>query len=344
LRTRDALPGTSARAKRSARASGLLDGEHDVIGDGSVACAETLARSGTIPCSGRASRRRPRASLERGEGMSERFVRPPSAESLGEAPGRARLAGRRVLVVGGGQRAFDAASDPIGNGRAMCRLFAREGARVAVADKQRASAEETVAQIARGGGRAFAIEADVTSPADVSRMVGEATRGMGGIDGLVLNVGIGVGSLGLAGTNAEAWDLTFAVNVRGAMLTCQAALPVLAEGSPIVFISSIAGLTSGSQLPAYDASKAALAGLMRHVAREGAPRGIRANIVAPGLVDTPLGRLASAGRPSRARAATPFGRQATGWEIAYAALFLVSDESVYVSAQSLAVDAGITGM
>ena len=101
---------------------------------------------------------------------------------------------------------------------------------------------------------------------------------------------------------------------------------------------------SGSRLPAYDASKAALAGLMRHVALEGAPRGIRANIVAPGLVDTPLGRLATQGRPSRAGTRTPFGRQATAWEIAYAALFFLSGESVYVTAQILAVDAGITGI
>ena len=276
--------------------------------------------------------------------MSDANVRALSAESRGEAPGRGRLAGRRMLVVGGGQRTFDAATDPVGNGRAMCRLFAREGAHVAVADKLRASAAETVAAISGEGGRALAVEADVTKPDDVTRMVDEAKRGLGGLDGLVLNVGIGVGALGLAGTNAEAWDLTFAVNVRGAMLACQAALPVLADGSPIVFISSIAGLTSGSQLPAYDASKAALAGLMRHVAREGAPRGIRANVVCPGLVDTPLGRLATAGRPSRARSAIPFGRQATGWEVAYAALFFVSDESVYVTGQILAVDAGITGM
>jgi NAD(P)-dependent dehydrogenase (short-subunit alcohol dehydrogenase family) len=276
--------------------------------------------------------------------MTERSVRAPSAESLGEAPGRGRLAGRSILVVGGGQRTFDAATDPVGNGRAMCRLFAREGAHVAVADKARASAEETVQLIAADGGRALAVEADVTQPADVTRMVDEAKRGLGGLDGLVLNVGIGVGALGLAGASAESWDLTFAVNVRGAMLACQAALPALADGSPIVFISSIAGLTSGSQLPAYDASKAALEGLMRHVAREGAPRGIRANVVCPGLVDTPLGRFATAGRPSRARTAVPFGRQATGWEIAYAALFFVSDESVYVTAQVLAVDAGLTGM
>jgi NAD(P)-dependent dehydrogenase (short-subunit alcohol dehydrogenase family) len=119
---------------------------------------------------------------------------------------------------------------------------------------------------------------------------------------------------------------------------------VLDDGSAIVFISSVAGLRSGSQLPAYDASKAALGGLMRHVAREGARRGIRANVVCPGLVDTPLGRLATAGRPSRAKSAIPFGRQATGWEIAYAALFFISDESVYVTAQLLAVDAGVSGM
>ena len=111
-----------------------------------------------------------------------------------------------------------------------------------------------------------------------------------------------------------------------------------------MFISSIAGLRSGSQLIAYDASKAALGGLMRNVAKEGARRGIRANIIYPGLVDTPLGRHTSAGRPSRSAAGVPFGRMATGWEIAYAALFFISDESVYVNAQALAVDSGITGL
>ncbi len=128
------------------------------------------------------------------------------------------------------------------------------------------------------------------------------------------------------------------------MLICKAALPKLDEGSSIIFISSIAGLVAGSRLPSYDASKAALGGLMRHVAMEGTRRGIRANIIAPGLVDTPLGRLATQGRPSRGRSPTPFGRQATGWEIAYAALFFMSDESVYVNAQTLAVDCGMTGI
>ena len=83
---------------------------------------------------------------------------------------------------------------------------------------------------------------------------------------------------------------------------------------------------------------------MRNVAREGARRGIRANIICPGLVDTPLGRHTSAGRPSRSAAGVPAGRMATGWEIAYAALFFMSDESVYVNAQTLAVDSGITGL
>ncbi len=276
--------------------------------------------------------------------QTERYVRPLSAESRGDAPGRNRLKGRRILVVGGGQRVVDAASDPIGNGRAMSILFAREGATVAVADMNLAAAEATVAKIGIEGGRAMAIEADISKPDDVRRMVGEADRILGGLDGLVLNVGVGVGALGLAGATAEDWDKTLAINLRGPMLCCQAALPVLADGSPVVFISSIAGLVAGSRLPAYDASKAALAGLMRHVALEGAAHGIRANVVAPGLVDTPLGRLATQGRPSRGRSPTPFGRQATGWEIAYAALFLMSDESVYVNAQVIAVDSGMTGI
>ncbi|MDX5366400.1 MAG: SDR family oxidoreductase [Alphaproteobacteria bacterium] len=276
--------------------------------------------------------------------MAEGYVKPLPPESAGTAPGRDRLKGRKILIVGGGQRVLDAATDPVGNGRAMSVLFAREGAAIAVADMNRASAEETASLIAGEGGKAQAIEADISRPADVERMIAEAEGALGKIDGLVLNVGIGVGGLGLEGATPEDWDKVLTVNLRGPMLCCKAALPKLADGSPIVFISSIAGLVAGSRLPAYDASKAALGGLMRHVAMEGARRGIRANIVAPGLVDTPLGRLATQGRPSRGRTPVPFGRQATGWEIAYAALFLVSDESVYITAQTLAVDSGMTGI
>ena len=274
---------------------------------------------------------------------TERYVRPLSAESLGDAPGRGRLTGRRILVVGGGQRIFDPATDPIGNGRAMSILFGREGAEVAVADIDRNSAEHTVKRITADGGRAFAVEADVTVEADVRRMIDEAHRTMGGLDGMVLNIGT-FGKTGLDNVSAEEWNRIYDVNVRGPMLCCREALAKFEDGGSIVFISSIAALRAGSQMAVYDSSKAALGGLMRNIAHVGARRGIRANLVYPGLVDTPNGRAAGADRPSRGTSRVPFGRQATAWEIAYAVLFFLSDESVYVTAQTLAVDSGLSGM
>ena len=126
--------------------------------------------------------------------------------------------------------------------------------------------------------------------------------------------------------------------------TCSAAaLEVMPGGGAIVVISSIAGLTPGSRIPAYDASKAALTGLCRQVAAEGARKGIRANVVAPGLIDTPLGRLATGGRPSRAKAPVPLGRQGTAWEVAEPVVFLLSDAASYITSQLLAVDGGLTG-
>lgn len=274
--------------------------------------------------------------------MSERSIHLPP-ESEGTAPGRARLKGRRVLVVGGGQMDIGEADTPIGNGRAISVLFAREGAGVAVADRDEASAAATVSLIDKENGNAFAIRADATKEDDIIRMVDDAVQGLGDLDGLVLNVGIGAGGAWLEGTTAESWDRVFAVNIRSHMLTVKHALPRMAEGSSIVFISSIAGMTAGSRLPAYDASKAGLAGLCRHVAFEGARRAIRANIVAPGLMDTSIGRLATRGRPNRAATNVPLNRQGTGWETAYAALFLMSEESAYVTGQTIAVDGGLTG-
>ena len=279
---------------------------------------------------------------EPADARPERYVRPLPAESEGRAPGRGRLKGRRILIVGGGQRIFDAATDPIGNGRAMSILCAREGAHVAVADVNRASADHTVSRITEEGGRAFSIEADVTAEQDVARMIEEAHRTMGGLDGMVLNVGT-FGKVGLDGVSAEEWNRIYDVNVRGPMFCCRQALDRFENGGSIVFISSIAALKAGSQMAVYDSSKAALGGLMRNIAHHGARRGIRANLVYPGLVDTPNGRAAGAGRPSRGKAGTPFGRQATAWEIAYAVLFFLSDESVYITAQTLAVDSGLSG-
>src|ERR671911_1334830 len=264
-------------------------------------------------------------------------------EATGRAPGRGRLNGRRVLVVGAGTRATADPDAPIGNGRAIAALAAREGAMVACADRDEAAALATAELVVAGGGSAEVLVGDVAQAEDCAALVAGAEARLGTLDGLVLNVGIGQG-IRLEGTSVEDWDATFAVNVRAHFLVCQAALPDLADGASVVFISSIAGITPGSQIPAYDTSKAALGGLCRHVANEGARRGIRANVVAPGLIDTPIGRAASAGRPSRDRTPVPLQRQGTAWEIAYATVFLLSDEASYITGQTLVVDGGLTAL
>jgi NAD(P)-dependent dehydrogenase (short-subunit alcohol dehydrogenase family) len=262
------------------------------------------------------------------------------AEAAGRAPGRNRLAGRKVVVVGAGTRSSADPEAPPGNGRATALLAAREGAAVACVDLDADAARATADMVAAEGGRASSLEADVRDAAACERLVGESRDALGGLDGVVLNVGIGLGG-GLAGTSPEDWDTTFAVNVRSHFLVTRAAMEHLGRGSSIVFVSSLAGLQPGSRLPAYDSSKAALAGLSRHVAREGARRGVRANVVAPGLIDTPLGRVATEGRPGRGRTPVPLGRQGTPWEVAHAIVFLLSHEASYVTGHTLVVDGGL---
>jgi NAD(P)-dependent dehydrogenase (short-subunit alcohol dehydrogenase family) len=263
--------------------------------------------------------------------------------TLGTAPGLARLQGRRILVVGAGRETHGISDPPVGNGQAISRLAAREGATVACADLVEAHAQETVDAIARDErGRAVAIAADAGREADVIRMLDDAAKSLGGLDGIVCNVGIGRG-FGLAGTTAEDWDTVLGVNLRSHFLCVKHGLPRLPAGASIVLISSIAGRRAGSNLPAYDASKSALSALLRHTTREAMSAGVRINAVVPGLIDTSLGRMATAQRPNRTRT-LPFGRQGTAWEIAYATVFLLSNEAAYVAGHELVVDGGLTAM
>lgn len=260
----------------------------------------------------------------------------PPDEARGAAPGRNRLDGRRILIVGGGQQNYGIEAPPIGNGRAMSVLLAREGASVAIADIDGASAQAT-AELADT--EATVIVADAAEESEVTRMVSSTVDALGGLDGVVLNVGIAAGFM-LRGTTAEDWDRVMAVNLRAHFLTCKHALNAMANGGAIVLIGSV-GSREVLPFPAYGASKAALESLCRQAAIEGAPH-IRVNLLVPGLVDTSLGRLASSVSPARDQVKIPAGRQGTAWEVAYAALFLLSSESSYVTGQSLVVDGGLT--
>jgi len=276
-------------------------------------------------------------------------ISPPAEltpEANGRVPGRSRLKGKNILVVGGGQsnNDFDP-NPPIGNGRAICLLLAREGAAVAVADISRAAADVTTASIQEEGiGSGTTIVGDVSTETGCKGIVQQTLDHFNGkLDGLVIVVGIlGAGPLYTRGS-AEYFDRVMNINLRAHYLLYQAALPHIekSEGAA-VSIGSIAAYMPASPEAAYHASKAALRVLIQNIAYQFAPK-VWVNLVVPGLIDTPMGRSAGLAVKGRNASAIPLSRQGTGWDIAYAVLFLLSGESSFITAQEIIVDGGTLG-
>jgi NAD(P)-dependent dehydrogenase (short-subunit alcohol dehydrogenase family) len=257
-----------------------------------------------------------------------------------------RLAGKVAIVGGAGQTP----GDTIGNGRATAILFAREGARVVAVDRLLASAEETVGLIDAEGGAAVAVEADATREAECAALVQRVLDLHGRIDVLHNNVGIGGGDAGPAHVEEAVWDHIMAVNLKSVILPCKHVLPVMRRqrAGAIVNVSSIAAVCA-TPIVAYKASKAGVNAYTQSLAIGNAKYGIRANVVMPGLMNTPMAiegiaraRGISKEDLVRARdAQVPLGgKMGTAWDVAYAALFLASDEARFITGVALAVDGG----
>jgi NAD(P)-dependent dehydrogenase (short-subunit alcohol dehydrogenase family) len=261
----------------------------------------------------------------------------PSAAS--DELGTSRLAGRRILVVGAGQRDYGLENPPIGNGRAMSVLFAREGAALALMDVDADSLAETERLVREEGVPCMSVLGDAADEDAVAAAFEQSRTMLGGLDGLVMNVGIGAG-LRFAGTSVEDWDRVMAVNLRSHFLGCKHALASFPDGGTVVLIGSLAGRES-MPIPSYAASKAALEAVCRNAAVEGAPR-VRVNVLAPGLIDTSLGRMATQLNPARGDVRIPAGRQGSAWEVARCALFLLGQDSSYVTGQTLIADGGLS--
>jgi NAD(P)-dependent dehydrogenase (short-subunit alcohol dehydrogenase family) len=257
-----------------------------------------------------------------------------------------RVEGKVGIVVGGGQTA----GQTIGNGRATAILLAREGARVVVADRRLESAEETVKMIRDEGGEAVAVATDATSEASVRELMALTLARYGKLDFLHNNVGasIALGDAVATEITEEAFDRSFAVNLKTAWLASKHAMPALRESAgSIVNISSLAVLQA-YPLVGYKTMKAALVALTHNLAAANAQYGVRVNVILPGLMNTPMAieaRVAQ-GRAREEVVATrdakiPLGRKmGTGWDTAYAALFLHSDEARFITGVALPVDGG----
>ena len=259
-----------------------------------------------------------------------------------------RMQDKVAIVVGAGQ----SPGIGVGNGRATAMLFAREGARVLCADRDLASAEETVSLIECEGGIAAACRVDVVEEADLKSMVKDCTARWGRIDTLHNYVGISVAGddAGPLEITTEAFDLIMSVNLRSVVLACKHALPVMREqgAGSIINISSLAAIENYPWVT-YKASKSAMIAYTQQIAIQNAAHGVRANVILPGLMDTPMAvdtRAREWNTPREEIAAArdarvPLrGKMGTAWDVAYAALFLASDEASFVTGVALPVDGG----
>jgi NAD(P)-dependent dehydrogenase (short-subunit alcohol dehydrogenase family) len=268
--------------------------------------------------------------------------------------GRDRLSGKIALVIGGG-----AVGPGWGNGKAAAVLYAREGASVCVVDIRKEAADETVAIIRGFGGGATAFAADATEEDAVAELVATCVERYERIDVLHNNVGGQGTGRSLKTITVADWNATLARNLTSAMLSCRAVVPIMEAqgGGSIVNISSIASLRHLNVPTAvYAAAKGGLNEFTKNIALQHAHKGIRANCVLPGYIDTPFIQRRIGGRPNyeikgfktadEYRAARdsiiPLRRMGTAWDVAYACLFLASDEASYITATTIVVDGGIT--
>jgi NAD(P)-dependent dehydrogenase (short-subunit alcohol dehydrogenase family) len=242
-----------------------------------------------------------------------------------------RLNGKVAIITGAGSR-----GPGLGNGKATAILFAREGAKVFCVDQVKDRAEETVAAIRAEGSEAVAHAADVTRPAECAAVVKAAVDRRGGVDILHNNVGI-ESRKGLLDTTEEEWDL------KSMFLATQAAVPAMVRrgGGAVICVSSIAALR-GYGRTAYATAKAGVIGFVRSVAVQLGPKGIRVNAIAPGPVWTPMVQDLGETARERRRRASPLGTEGTGWDVAWGAVYLASDEARWVTGQTLVIDAGLT--
>lgn len=255
-----------------------------------------------------------------------------------------RFEGATALVVGGGADgpASAGAQKATGNGRAIAMRLAEEGARVAVTDLDVARAEETVSAMGSG----LAIAADAADTAACQDVVHHVEVAFGQIDIVVLNVGIS-GWQKIKTQTLDDWQATVNTNVTSNWVTAQAALPAMVERGKgvFVFVTSLAAVSSSGSSLAYEATKSAQLGVMRHIAVRYASRGIRSNALVLGVIDSAMVRKAFGNtddRHSMRDAMAPIGRQGHPSEVAAAAAFLASDDASYVTGTSLIVDGGVS--